>query len=124
MVISENTLINVGTAVANPTIESLDNFNATGAGSRSVQNNGTIDGGTTGVVIGPGVRGNIANSGTITSSGPNAVTYDIAANIDDIFELQPGGVVNGNVLAGNGNDQLLSSLINSSKPRYCEPISE
>lgn len=110
LVVSENTVLAMLSA-GNPDsrIVNLDNFVATGSGSRAVQNNGTLQTGPTGEVFtaGTGARGNIANSGTIEGTGANALVYDIAANIDDIFELQPGGVVNGNVLAGNGNDQFV-----------------
>ena len=93
-------------SIINGKIDTFDTFVATGAGGRSIRNNGLIDGGASGIVLtaGMGLRGNIANGGTITSQGPNAVTYDTAANSDDLFELDPGGVVVGNVLAGNGTD--------------------
>jgi T5SS/PEP-CTERM-associated repeat protein/autotransporter-associated beta strand protein len=85
-------------------IDSFDGFVATGEGGRAIYNLGLIDGGADGIVLGTGVRGNIANGGTITAQGPNAVTFGAS---NDIFELLPGGVVVGNVLAGEGTDTFI-----------------
>ncbi|MBO6636847.1 MAG: autotransporter domain-containing protein [Roseitalea sp.] len=85
----------------------FDGFSASGLNSRAVQNHGVIDGGADGIVLGDGIKGNFANSGIITAQGLDALVYDIDSAIDDIFELQPGGVVQGRVLAGLGEDTFI-----------------
>lgn len=96
-----------GTAVVD--FDSFDGFVATGSRGRSIQNNGTILGGTTGLVVTPGegLVGNIANNGLIKGTAGTAITYDVAASIADIFELQPMGVVTGTVNAGLGSDTFI-----------------
>lgn len=93
-----------GTAVVD--FDSFDGFVATGNRGRSIQNNGTILGGATGLVLTPGLGlvGNIANNGLIQGTAGTAITYDVAADTADIFELQPMGTVVGTVNAGNGSD--------------------
>jgi hypothetical protein len=87
----------------------FDLFSATGQGSRAVMNYGTLDGGEDGIMITPGlgIQGNFGNAGLITATGPVALTYEVDANSDDIFELYGTGDVVGNVLAGNGFDSLI-----------------
>lgn len=85
-------------------IDTFDTFTATGAGGRSVMNNGIIYDTFT---IGDGIRGNLANNGLIESAagaGGVAVEFDTDTDIDDIFELQPMGQVIGRVLAGLGDE--------------------
>lgn len=85
-------------------IDSFDGFVATGEGGRAIYNLGLIDGGADGIVLGAGVRGNIANGGTITAQGPDAVTF---GSTDDLFELLTTGVVTGDVRAGDGTDTFI-----------------
>lgn len=96
-----------GTAVVD--FDSFDGFVATGSRGRSIQNNGTILGGSTGVVLTPGLGlvGNIANNGLIQGTAGAAITYDVTADTADIFELQPMGTVTGTVNAGLGSDTFI-----------------
>jgi len=96
-----------GTAVVD--FDSFDGFVATGNRGRSIQNNGTILGGATGLVLTPGLGlvGNIANNGLIQGTAGTAITYDVAADTADIFELQPMGTVVGTVNAGLGSDTFI-----------------
>lgn len=96
-----------GTAVVD--FDSFDGFVATGSRGRSIQNNGSIFGGATGLVLTPGqgLVGNIANNGLIQGTAGTAITYDVTASIADIFELQPMGVVTGTVNAGLGSDTFI-----------------
>ncbi|MCR9138254.1 MAG: autotransporter outer membrane beta-barrel domain-containing protein [Alphaproteobacteria bacterium] len=96
-----------GTAVVN--FDSFDGFVATGIRGRSIQNNGTILGGSTGLVLTPGLGlvGNIANNGLIQGTAGTAITYDVTADTADIFELQPMGTVTGTVNAGLGSDTFI-----------------
>ena len=85
-------------------IDSLDGLSATGVAARAIQNDGTIDGGATGLTFSDGVIGSIANAGAILTTGPTAVTY---GSTNDIFELRPGGTVTGLVDADGGTDTFI-----------------
>lgn len=114
LVIGEGTTLtlndaNIGATTANGTIVhgTIDTFNnlvATGFGGRAVQNNGIVY---DTFMVGTGVQGNLANNGLIEGLGGVAVRYDVASEIDDIFELQPMGVVIGTVEAGAGTDTFI-----------------
>ena len=115
LVISANTTLtlddaNVGATTANGTIVngvigSFDGFVATGDRGRAVQNNGIIYDTFT---VGTDVRGNVANNGLIESAaGAGGVAVQYTGTTNDIFELQPLGVVIGTVEAGAGTDTFI-----------------
>lgn len=51
-----------------------------------------------------GDRGDVTVAGTLNGGAGGAVAFDQLTSLDDRFELQPGAVVNGKVLAGPGTD--------------------
>ncbi len=115
LVIGENTTLtldpgNLGATTANNTIvngliETFDTLVATGPGGRAVHNEGILYG--TFTVSDP-VVGNLSNNGLIESAdGAVGVAVQYTGATDDIFELQPMGVVIGSVEAGDGEDQFL-----------------
>nr|WP_306308774.1 autotransporter domain-containing protein [Flavimaribacter sediminis] len=116
LVIGKNTTLtldgvaNQGATTANHTIvngfiNSFDNLVATGEGGRAVHNEGILYG--TFTVSDP-VVGNLSNNGLIESAdGAVGVAVQYTGATDDIFELQPMGVVIGSVEAGDGEDRFL-----------------
>lgn len=111
LVIGENVTI-YGPGAAAPidgaaklTVDTFEDFSATGLGSRGIQNNGVIEVTNTGITYGAGKTGRIANAGTINGAGGTAVTF--AADTDDIFELQPQAVTIGTVDGAGGTDTFI-----------------
>ncbi|GKX34563.1 MAG: hypothetical protein MnENMB40S_21810 [Rhizobiaceae bacterium MnEN-MB40S] len=115
LVIGENTTLtldpgNLGATTANNTIvngliETFDTLVATGEGGRAVHNEGILYGTFT---VGDPIVGNLSNNGLIESAdGAVGVAVQYTGATDDIFELQPMGVVIGSIEAGDGEDRFL-----------------
>lgn len=111
LVIGENVTI-YGPGAAAPidgagklTVDTFEDFSATGIGSRGIQNNGVIEVTNTGITYGAGKTGRIANAGTINGAGGTAVTF--AGDTDDIFELQPQAMTIGIVDGAGGTDTFI-----------------
>ena len=109
-----------------------DRFGIIVSGGGDVANAGAISGNAGGVLIQsdladtPGLLGNFTNSGSIASADGAAIIAHVQANVanagtlsggngvaiqldayDDVVTLQTGSVVNGAMLAGEGNDSLI-----------------
>lgn len=75
-------------------------------GTATLTNAGTITSATTEGIRISGAAGTITNAGTITGGGAFAIRFDVTTPQNDRMELQPGSMINGNVLAGGGVDTL------------------
>lgn len=79
-------------------------------GSATITNHGTISGGANNAGIRfnsfNGPTGTIVNSGTINGGALGAIVFNDVTATNDVLELQPGFVINGNVLGNGGTDIL------------------
>nr|WP_298725288.1 autotransporter domain-containing protein [uncultured Steroidobacter sp.] len=101
-------VLNAGTTLINHgTVHGTVNLNV--AGSATVNNTGTVEGlPSQAAVVSTQFQAaslTVVNSGTLRPGAgqPNAITFSTHNNAVSILELQPGSVIEGNVVAGSTN---------------------